>query len=102
MNPPYSQAYQWLKKCYEEYNQGIDIICLIFSKTETRFFHHFAFKANYLLFINKRLKFHGLKRSKREVAPFGNVLIIFGKLNRYQHKALKTLGVLINLKKGIC
>lgn len=97
VNPPYSQAYKWMEKAYNEYKGGINIICLIFAKTETRFFQQFAFKSNYILFINKRLKFYGNKRSKRDVAPFGSALVIFGKLNRYQHKALKKIGKLIKL-----
>ena len=98
LNPPYSEISKWMDKAYKEHNKrGYLIICLTPARTGTAWFHQYAFKANYILFISKRLKFDGGKR-KRDASPFDSCLIIFGKLNRFQHKALKTLGELIKLK----
>jgi len=70
VNPPYSQAKKWMEKAYQEYKEGIKVLVLIFAKTETLFFQQYAFKANYILFIKRRLKFQGLKKSKRDCCPF--------------------------------
>ncbi len=98
VNPPYSDVKIWIKKAYKEYQKGNKVLMLIFAKSENSFFQQYAFKANYILFIRGRLKFQYGNKRKRNAAPFGSCLIVFGKINRYQHKALKTLGVLINLK----
>lgn len=99
VNPPYSNVKAWMEKSVKEYKKGVKILMLIFAKPETSHFQQYAFKANYILFIKGRLKFQQGKKRKRNAAPFGSSLIVFGKINRYQHKELKKLGVLIKNKK---
>lgn len=98
MNPPYSEISQWMHRAYNQHKlRGYLILCLVPARTGTSWFQQYAFKANYILFISKRLKFNNNKR-KRDPAPFDSCLIIFGKLNRYQYKALNKLGVVVKLK----
>lgn len=99
-NPPYSVVAKFLAKGYKEYKKGINSIFLIFSKTETKYFQQYAFKSDYILFINKRLKFLRNDKKKTSASPFGSCLIVFGKLNRYQQKDFKKLGYLIKLTGG--
>lgn len=97
MNPPYSKISKWMQKAFNEYNGRCDLIlCLVPSRTGANWFQHYGFKADYILFINKRLKYDIGKR-KKTPAPFDSALIIYGKINRYQHKELKKIGALIKL-----
>lgn len=98
INPPYSNILVWMEKTHKEYiSNNVKSIVLAFAKTDTIWFQRYAFKANYILFIKGRLVFRNPKSRKKNSAPFGNALIIYGRINRYQHKALKGLGTLIKL-----
>lgn len=73
VNPPYSKVKDWVKKCYEEYKKGKLIVLLIFSRTDTKYFHEFIYPYAELRFIKGRLKFNDVKGS----APFPSMLCIF-------------------------
>lgn len=72
MNPPYSEIKLWMKKAYEESQKGALVVCLVPSRTDTRWFHDYAMKGE-VRFIRGRLKFGGSKNS----APFPSALVIF-------------------------
>lgn len=72
LNPPYSQIKLWMKKAYEESQKGALVVCLVPSRTDTRWFHDYAMKGE-VRFIRGRLKFGGSKNS----APFPSALVIF-------------------------
>lgn len=71
-NPPYSQIKLWMAKAYEESQKGALVVCLVPSRTDTRWFHDYAMKGE-VRFIRGRLKFGGSKNS----APFPSALVIF-------------------------
>jgi len=73
MNPPYGrQIGVWLKKAYEESLKGIMVVCLIPSRTDTKYWHDYCMKSSEIRFIKGRLKFGDGKNS----APFPSMLII--------------------------
>jgi hypothetical protein len=74
VNPPYGpQIPKWLKKGYEESLKGKQVVFLIPSRTDTRYWHDYCMKANEIRFIKGRLKFDEHANS----APFPSALIIF-------------------------
>ena len=76
MNPPYGrQIGIWLKKAYEESLKGIMVVCLIPSRTDTKYWHDYCMKSSEIRFIKGRLKFGCATNS----APFPSAIIIFNK-----------------------
>lgn len=75
MNPPYGREIKdWVKKAYEESKKGATVVCLIPSRTDTKYWHDFIFKYAYdIRFIKGRLKFGGVKTP----APFPSAIIVF-------------------------
>ena len=79
MNPPYGKKIgAWMKKAMEA---KTTVVCLVPSRTDTKWWHDYAMKANEIRFIKGRLKFGNSKNS----APFPSAIIVFGKT----HKDLK-------------
>jgi phage N-6-adenine-methyltransferase len=80
MNPPYGrEAYDWIKKAYEESRKGVIVVALIPARTDTRWFHEYVYKKQgvEVQFIKGRLKFGGSKDS----APFPSMVVIFNVQN---------------------
>jgi phage N-6-adenine-methyltransferase len=74
MNPPYGrEIIKWMEKAYRESLKGCTVVCLVPSRTDTRWWHEYAMKGN-VQFIRGRLKFGGHKNS----APFPSAIIVFG------------------------
>lgn len=74
MNPPYGrEIIKWMKKAYESYLTGATVVCLVPSRTDTKWWHEYAMKASKIEFIRGRLKFGSSKNS----APFPSALIIY-------------------------
>jgi len=74
MNPPYGKEISvWLKKAYEESLKGVTVVCLIPSRTDTRYWHDYCMKASEIRFIKGRLKFGDSINS----APFPSAIVIF-------------------------
>ena len=85
MNPPYGRnIINWMEKAYLESLKGAIVVCLVFAKTDTKWWHEFAVKGE-VRFIRGRLKFINKSfpsyRSdgnfKKSPAPFGSAVIIF-------------------------
>lgn len=75
MNPPYGrEIIKWMKKAYESSLNGAMVVCLVPSRTDTKWWHEYAMKGK-IEFIRGRLKFGTSKNS----APFPSALIIFNK-----------------------
>ena len=73
MNPPYGRYIsRWMKKAYESSKEGATVVCLIPSRTDTKWWHEYAAKGE-IRFIKGRLKFGNSKSS----APFPSAIIIF-------------------------
>lgn len=73
VNPPYSDISNWCKKSYEVFKQGKNVVMLIPSRTDTKYWHDYIMKATEIRFIKGRLKFGGAKNS----APFPSCIVIF-------------------------
>lgn len=73
VNPPFKDAYKWIKKAKEESEKGCNVVILLPSKTETRWWHEYALKADEIRFVKRRVTFEGY------TTPFiiGIALIIF-------------------------
>lgn len=73
MNPPYGREIsKWVKKAYESSLNGATVVCLLPSRTDTKWFQDYCMKGE-LRFIRGRLKFGNSKNS----APFPSVIVVF-------------------------
>ena len=73
MNPPYGrQIGSWIEKAYETSLRGTTVVCLLPSRTDTRWFHDYCVKGD-ITFIKGRLKFNDGKVP----APFPSMIVIF-------------------------
>lgn len=73
MNPPYGREIgKWVQKAYEESLRGSTVVCLLPSRTDTRWWHDYCMKGE-VRFIKGRLKFGNSKNS----APFPSAIVIF-------------------------
>ena len=74
MNPPYGREIgHWVKKAYQSAKEGATVVCLLPSRTDTRWWHSFVVLADEVHFIQGRLKFGGSKNS----APFPSAVVVF-------------------------
>jgi site-specific DNA-methyltransferase (adenine-specific) len=73
LNPPYSQIGKFIKKAYEESQKGAIVVCLIPSRTDTKYWHDYVMKSQEIRFVKGRLKFSNEKNS----APFPSCIVIF-------------------------
>tara|TARA_R100001082_G_scaffold111052_1_gene93075 strand:+ start:349 stop:783 length:435 start_codon:yes stop_codon:yes gene_type:complete len=75
MNPPYGRTIgQWVSKAYKESIKGATIVCLLPSRTDTRWWHDNIIDNDAeVRFIKGRLKFGGHNNS----APFPSAIVIF-------------------------
>ena len=73
MNPPYGkEIYKFVQKAYESSLVGSTVVCLLPSRTDTKWWHEFCMKGE-IRFIKGRLKFGNSKNS----APFPSVVVVF-------------------------
>lgn len=73
MNPPYGrEIIKWMEKAYISALDGAIVVCLVPSRTDTRWWHEFAMQGN-IEFIRGRLKFGDSKNS----APFPSAIVVF-------------------------
>lgn len=81
LNPPYSRVRAFITKAAQEARQGVTVVCLIPSRTDTRWWHSEVWDAEKnacrpgveIRFIKGRLKFGNSTNS----APFPSVVVIF-------------------------
>jgi len=74
MNPPYGRTIgKWMQKAWEESKQGALVVCLVPARTDTRWWHDYAMKAQEIRFIRGRLRFGDGKGT----APFPSAVVIF-------------------------
>ena len=73
-NPPYGRKItKWLQKAYAESLKGKLIVCLIPSRTDTKWWHEIVMMASEIRFLRGRLKFGDSKNS----APFPSAVVVF-------------------------
>ena len=81
LNPPYSRVREFITKAALEARKGATVVCLVPSRTDTRWWHSEVWDAEKhqprpgveIRFVKGRLKFGDGKNS----APFPSVVIIF-------------------------
>lgn len=78
MNPPYgTEIKHWIKYAYEQsQKQGTRVVALVPARTDTRYWHDYVMKAEWIMFVKGRLKFDdgsGVFNS----APFPSAVIVF-------------------------
>lgn len=74
VNPPYGkQINKWMMKAYQESLLGKLVVCLIPSRTDTKWWHEYVMKADEIRFLRGRLKFGDSDNS----APFPSAVVIF-------------------------
>ena len=73
-NPPYGREItKWLNKAYVERLKGKLVVCLIPSRTDTRWWHEYVMFAEEIRFLRGRLRFGNAKNS----APFPSAVAVF-------------------------
>lgn len=78
LNPPFGKVKLWVKKAYEETRKdGTIIVMLIFSKTNTVWWHDYVMRAKEVRLIKGRPKFKGAKHG----LPFPLSIVVFQKTN---------------------
>jgi len=75
MNPPYGRGIKtWIEKAYREsLKENTTVVCLIPSRTDTKYWHDYCMKAREIHFVKGRLKFGGSKNA----APFPSAVVVF-------------------------
>ena len=61
------------EKAYKSALEGATIVCLLPSRTDTRWCHDYCMKSKSIHFVKGRLKFGNSKNS----APFPSVVVVF-------------------------
>lgn len=76
MNPPYGKNIElWMKKAYQSSQKGATVVCLIPSRTDTRWWHAYAMKGK-ITYIRGRLAF-GKNKDFSKKAPFPSAIVVF-------------------------
>jgi phage N-6-adenine-methyltransferase len=74
MNPPYGRDIaRWMKKAFTESQRGALVVCLIPSRTDTRWWHDWVMKSSEVRFVSGRISFGSSKNS----APFPSCIVIY-------------------------
>lgn len=78
-NPPYSDIEQWVRKCAHHGDASV----LVFARTETEWFFRYVWnKADSIMFLAKRIKFHHISGAvAKGNAGAPSVIIAYGKNN---------------------
>jgi phage N-6-adenine-methyltransferase len=85
MNPPYGRVIgKWIKKAYEEAQDGATVVCLVPARTDTVWWHDYCLKGE-VRFLKGRLKFQNRSlpswradgKFKLSSAPFPSAVVIF-------------------------
>ena len=81
LNPPYSKCREFLAKATAEVRRGCTVVCLVPSRTDTRWWHECVWDRDRhrprpgveIRFLKGRLRFEGAPAG----APFPSVILIF-------------------------
>jgi phage N-6-adenine-methyltransferase len=73
MNPPYGREIKtWMQKAYESSKNGATVVCLVPSRTDTKWWHFYAMRGE-IRFFKRRLEFVGSNNK----APFASAIVVF-------------------------
>ena len=73
VNPPYKDILVWIQKAITEWKKRKTVVMLVFSRTDTRWWHEYAMQATETRFVRGRIRFSGYKWN----APMASALLIF-------------------------
>jgi len=74
LNPPYSRKLiRWLRKSREEAVAGTTVVVLVPARTDTEWFHRYAFGYAQIRFVRGRMTFG----NEQNGAPFPSMVLIF-------------------------
>jgi site-specific DNA-methyltransferase (adenine-specific) len=75
VNPPYGREIgKWIKKAHEEGSKpSTVVVCLVPSRTDTKYWHDYCMKADEIYFVKGRLKFG----NSSSAAPFPSAVVVF-------------------------
>lgn len=78
-NPPYGKEIgSWVEKAYREAQKsGTQIVMLLPSRTDTKYFHDYIYGKAEIFFIRGRLKFLNSEKQEESSAPFPSMLVIY-------------------------
>ena len=77
MNPPYGRGIdRWIHKAWESARDGATVVCLIPSRTDTRWWHDYVTDAADVRFVKGRIYFENPDRP-RDRAPFPSAIVVF-------------------------
>jgi phage N-6-adenine-methyltransferase len=78
LNPPYGRGVErWVGKAYTESRLGAVVVVLLFSRTDTKWWHEFAMRADEVRFIKGRVRFGLADGSPKAHAPAPSCLLVF-------------------------
>lgn len=78
LNPPYGRGIdRWVAKAYQESRQGAVVVVLLFSRTDTKWWHEYAMRAAEIRFVRGRLKFGLGADVPVASAPAPSCLLVF-------------------------
>lgn len=81
MNPPYGRNISsWMKKAFEESQRGALVVCLIPSRTDTKWWHQWVMKSAEIRFVSGRISFGNQpagQAGSKQSAPFPSCIVIF-------------------------
>lgn len=73
MNPPFGSLGKWVKKAFEESENGSVVVCLLPARTNTSWWHDYCMRGQ-VRFIRGRPKFKGAKHG----LPLPLAIVVFG------------------------
>ena len=77
-NPPYGRDVgRWVRKAWEESQNGATVVMLIFARTDTAWWHDWAVRATEIVFVRGRLRFERPDGTRGAPAPVPSVLLYF-------------------------
>jgi len=77
LNPPYGRGTgDWMRKAYEESQEGATVVCLVSACTDTKWWADWVWKAAEVRFVTGRLKFARGGETPNS-APKGSAIVIF-------------------------
>ena len=82
VNPPFSNMYEWVKKCYEESLKNTTVVMILPARIDTKYWHEFIMKAYEIRFCVRRVNFLRNGERPKNGSTFGLAIVVFKITNR--------------------
>ncbi len=77
-NPPYGRGVgKWVEHAWKQSRAGATVVLLVMACTDTAWWHDFAWKADEIRLVRRRLRFTRSDGTPAAAAPKGSAIIIF-------------------------